>query len=177
MNDSKQLISAVVMQNMLETMSAEIIQANSHKPALIGIRTRGEFIAKRLHRLIESHLKTTVNLGILDVSFYRDDTRAKLKQPIVQSTEIPFDLTDQRIVLVDDVLFTGRSVRAAMDELMDFGRPARIELAVLVDRGHRELPIQADFIGQKVDCPLTSQIRVRLKECDDKDEVVIIAKP
>jgi len=154
----------------------EIIENNrgTQDLALVGIRTRGEFLAKRLAENIFQLEKVRLPLGILDVSFYRDDTRAKLKQPVVQSTEIHFDLTGKNIILVDDVLFTGRSVRAALDEIMDFGRPTRVQVAVLIDRGHREMPIQGDYVGKHVTTVADEEIRVRLKEYDGVDEVVLV---
>lgn len=142
--------------------------------AFIGMRTRGEFLARRMADKIKELEGADIPFGILDVSFYRDDTRARLKQPVVQSTHIPFDLTDKKIILIDDVLYTGRSVRAALDEIMDFGRPAKVELAVLIDRGHRELPIQPNYVGRAVTTFLNEEIRVKMKEQDGVDEVVLI---
>lgn len=166
------------MQRVLHRMAHEIIEKNrgTEKLALIGIRTRGEFLARRIRELVLQISGKQLPLGVMDVSFYRDDTRAKLRQPVVQSTEIGFDLANMNIVLIDDVLFTGRSVRAALDEIMDFGRPARIQLAVLVDRGHRELPIHADFIGASITTQPGETIRVRMTEKDGtKDEVLLVA--
>ncbi len=159
-------------------MAHEMIEKNKGTGhlALIGVRTRGEFLARRLAEKIKAIEGSTLPLGILDVSFYRDDTRAKLKQPQVQSTHIPFDITDKKIILVDDVLYTGRSVRAALDEIMDFGRPAKVELAVLIDRGHRELPIQPDYVGKTVSTAFDEEVKVKMKEQDGLDEVIIVIK-
>lgn len=163
---------------VLHRMAHEIVERNrgTEGLALIGIRTRGEFLARRLHAIISELASTDVPVGVLDVSFYRDDTRAKLHQPVVKSTDIPFDLNDRKVILVDDVLFTGRSVRAGMDEIMDFGRPAQIQLAVLVDRGHRELPIQPDYTGSSLVTSPNEHVEVRMTECDGEDRVLLLEK-
>ncbi len=139
--------------------------------SLIGMRTRGEFIARRLQKNLEAKTGKIFQMGILDVSFYRDDTRSKLKQPVIHSTEIPFDLQDKKIILIDDVVFTGRSVRAALDEIMDYGRPSKIELAVLIDRGGRELPIEPNYVEYRVSLSESQSIRIHLNECDGEDGV------
>lgn len=164
------------LQRVVSRIAREIIEKNrgANNLSIIGMRTRGEFLAKRIAEKIQEYEKVLVKVGILDVSFYRDDTRARLKQPMVQSTEVPFDVNEMNIVLVDDVLFTGRSVRAALDAIMDFGRPNRVELAVLVDRGRRELPIQPDYVGKVVTTSSNEEIRVKMKECDDSDEVLLV---
>jgi pyrimidine operon attenuation protein/uracil phosphoribosyltransferase len=164
------------MNRVVIRMVHEITEKNkgADRMALIGMRTRGEFLARRIAERIKEFEGVDIPLGILDVSFYRDDTRAKLKQPVVRSTHIPFDLTEKKIILIDDVLYTGRSVRAALDEIMDFGRPAKVELAVLIDRGHRELPIQPNYVGKSVTTSLNEEIRVKMKELDDADEVLLI---
>ncbi len=157
----------------IKYLSEKIIQGNAEGANLviIGMRTRGEFIARRIQKLIADKTGREIPLGILDVSFYRDDTRAKLKQPVVQSTQIPFDLTDKRIILADDVIFTGRSVRAALDGIMDFGRPAKIELAVLIDRGGRELPIEPTYLAHKVILRSNEAIKIHLQEFDSDEGV------
>jgi len=156
----------------------EIAQRNSAKNglkdlAIVGIRMRGAHIADRIAVLLKSKYKAEVPLGILDITLYRDDLTTISAQPIVRSTEIGFDLTDRKIVLVDDVLYTGRTIRAAMDELVDFGRPRNIQLAVLVDRGLRELPIQADYSGVSISTTHRQIVEVRMKESDGRDEVVV----
>ena len=140
---------------------------------LVGIRTGGIFLAERLQKKISSIEGQKVPLGVLDVTLYRDDvTKTKKKAPLGK-TSIPFDLTDKKVILIDDVLFTGRTIRAAMDALIDFGRPKMIQLAVLIDRGHRELPIRADYVGKNMPSSLWEAVSVHLLEKNGKDEVVI----
>jgi len=141
--------------------------------AIVGIRRRGEFLAKRIVDEIEKIEGTRVPLGLLDITLYRDDLQSIAKQPIVRGTEILFDVEDCSIVLVDDVLYTGRTVRAALDALIDFGRPHRIWLSVLIDRGHRELPIAADFIGESVNTAADEQVEVKLVEVEEEDSVTV----
>jgi pyrimidine operon attenuation protein / uracil phosphoribosyltransferase len=173
------LLDEADVGRIVTRMAHEMIENNKgiSQLALIGVRTRGEFLARRIAEKISSiEGGGMIPLGILDVSFYRDDTRAKLKQPQVQSTHIPFDITDKKIILIDDVLYTGRSVRAALDEIMDFGRPAKVELAVLIDRGHRELPIQPDYVGKVVTTAFDEEVKVKMREQDGMDEVIIVIK-
>lgn len=172
------LLDEADVGRIVTRMAHEMIEKNKGTEllALIGVRTRGEYLARRLAEKIKSIDGGMLPLGILDVSFYRDDTRAKLKQPQVQSTHIPFDITDKKIILIDDVLYTGRSVRAALDEIMDFGRPAKVELAVLIDRGHRELPIQPDYVGKVVTTAFDEEVKVKMKEQDGVDEVILVIK-
>ena len=141
--------------------------------ALIGIRTRGVTLAERLKQAIKDIEKIEVPMGILDITLYRDDLTSVGAKPVVRQTLIDFDITDKRIVLVDDVFYTGRTIRAAFDALNDFGRPAKIELAVLVDRGHRELPIRADFVGKNVPTGKNQNIEVIFGEAGKPDEVVL----
>ena len=143
--------------------------------ALIGIRTRGVPIARRLAAVLHDIAGTTVSTGVLDITLYRDDLmrHAVGPQPVLRKTDIDFSIDDRRILLVDDVLYTGRTIRAALDALIDFGRPGAIELAVLVDRGHRELPIKADYVGKNVPTSLSESVQVRLAEVEGLDEVVI----
>lgn len=143
--------------------------------AIIGIRSMGEFLAQRLASRLGETLGDPVECGTLDITLYRDDLNDPHGhgQPTVRSTEIPFDINDKIIVLVDDVLYTGRSIRAAMDALIDFGRPRAIRLAVLVDRGHRELPIQADYMACKIDIPADQSVRVELIDVDEADQVIV----
>jgi len=143
---------------------------------LIGIRNRGAYMAKRVADCIMRIEGEGVPVGILDITLYRDDLTLIAAQPVVHKTEIGFDITDKNIVLVDDVLYTGRTVRAALDALIDFGRPKSIQLAVLIDRGHREIPIRTDYVGKNIPTSESETIEVRLEEADGKDEVVIIQK-
>jgi len=143
---------------------------------LVGIRNRGAYLAKRLSDCIGKIDQTKIPVGILDITLYRDDLTLIAAGPVVHKTEIDFDINDKNVVLVDDVLYTGRTVRAALDALIDFGRPKSIQLAVLVDRGHRELPIRADYAGKNIPTSRNETVEVRLEEVDGKDEVVIVEK-
>ncbi|MBN1293955.1 MAG: bifunctional pyr operon transcriptional regulator/uracil phosphoribosyltransferase PyrR, partial [Candidatus Latescibacteria bacterium] len=151
---------------------------NNHGPenlAIVGLQTRGVHIGKRIASIIEGVEKVSIPVGVLDVTMYRDDYRIAMKQPKVRITSIPFEVEGFTIVLVDDVFYTGRTVRSALDAMMDFGRPGRIELAALIDRGHRELPLRADYIGKIVPTDQHEEIRVRMVEEDGKDEVTLVA--
>ena len=143
--------------------------------AIIGIRSRGEVLGQRLTKSLSKKLNADIPCGTLDITLYRDDINDPQgdQQPAVRSTEIPFDISDMTIILVDDVLYTGRSVRAAMDALMSFGRPKAVKLAVLIDRGHRELPIQADFAAETIDIAPEKSIQVHLVETDGSDQVIV----
>src|SRR5207249_10166960 len=143
---------------------------------LVGIQRRGVPLAGRIAQAIAEHEGVQVPVGALDITFYRDDLSLVAQQPLVKGTDLPFDLNESTIVLVDDVLYTGRTIRAAMDALVDFGRPRAIQLAVLVDRGHRELPIRADYVGKNVPTSLEEDVRVRVKELDGEDSVVLARK-
>jgi pyrimidine operon attenuation protein/uracil phosphoribosyltransferase len=144
--------------------------------AIVGIHKRGVPLAKRLTSLISKRWGMSPHLGTLDITLYRDDLSATPAQPIVGTTQIDFDVSGKRVVLVDDVLYTGRTARAAISEIIDFGRPRRIELAVLVDRGHQELPIRADYVGKKIKTTASQMVEVRLKETDGEDKVLLIDK-
>jgi pyrimidine operon attenuation protein/uracil phosphoribosyltransferase len=161
----------------LVRIAHEIVERNRgvDELALIGIRTRGVPIAKRLARAIFDIASEEVPTGALDITLYRDDLMRHQvgPQPVVRRTEIPFSIDDRKILLVDDVLYTGRTIRAALDALIDFGRPRAIQLVVLVDRGHRELPIKADYVGKNLPTSLKQSVQVRLQETDGRDEVVI----
>ena len=146
---------------------------NNQDTALIGIRSRGEFLARRLAKILNETERMSVDVGALDVTLYRDDVSLSASHPIVRVTEIPFDVATRPIVLVDDVLFTGRTIRAAMDALTDLGRPPVLELAVLIDRGHRELPIKADYVGKNIPTAKDEVVQVRLMEVDGVDEVIL----
>ena len=176
--DKANLLDAEAIRRSLVRIAHEIIEHNKgiDRLALIGIRTRGAVLAKRLAREIQSIERHDVPVGALDITLYRDDLSRIAPNPVVRATDIAFDITDTRLVLVDDVLFTGRTIRAALDALTDFGRPIGIQLAVLVDRGHRELPIRADYVGKNIPTSLQERIEVRLQETDGKDEVVISAE-
>lgn len=153
----------------------EIIEKNkgTKNLVLIGIKRRGDFIARRLAERVEKSEGKKIPIGALDITLYRDDLQLVSETPIIESTDIGFDLSKKTIVLVDDVLYTGRTIRAAMEEIFNFGRPKVIELAVLIDRGHRELPIQADFIGKRVPTAKREIVDVYIKEIDEKDSVLI----
>ncbi|GJL78236.1 MAG: bifunctional protein PyrR [Nitrospinaceae bacterium] len=155
----------------------EILEKNkgADNLALVGIRTRGATLSKRLQEKIADIEKVTVDLGVLDITLYRDDIGPGKKNPLLKKTEIPFSIEGRDVVLVDDVLFTGRTIRAAFDALMDFGRPASIQLAVLIDRGHRELPIRPDYVGKNIPTSKNMRVQVQLQEDDrGEDQVVIV---
>lgn len=170
------LINSVDYKRIITRLSHEIIEKNRgiDDLVIIGLRTRGAFIADRISDKIKEIEGTDVPIGYLDVTLYRDDFRTRLKQPDVQVTNIPFQIDEKSIVLVDDVLFTGRTIRAALDALMDYGRPSKIMLAVLIDRGHRELPIKADFVGKNVPTSIGEEVRVKIKEVDEEDGVNLV---
>ncbi len=156
-------------------ISHEVVekQAGTEGLALIGIQRRGVPLARRIAGAIRDHEGVELPVGALDITFYRDDLSLVAQQPLVKGTDLPFDLNGRTVVLVDDVLYTGRTIRAAMDALVDFGRPHAIRLAVLVDRGHRELPIRADHVGKNVPTSREEVVRVHLAEVDDEDGVDI----
>lgn len=160
----------------IRRMAHEIIEKNkgTENLCLVGIQKGGVILANRLATEIHAIGGRLIEVGILDISFYRDDFNTKDEQPIVKKTEIPCTINDKTVVLVDDVLFTGRSIRAAMDALIDFGRPGHIQLAVLIDRGHRELPIKADYAGKNIPTSFNDLIEVQLKENDKNNKVVLI---
>jgi pyrimidine operon attenuation protein/uracil phosphoribosyltransferase len=169
------LMDGAALERALTRMAHEIVEHNPEAESLafIGIRTRGVPLAHRLATKAGSILKRELLVGELDITMHRDDLALRDSPPNVGSSHIMFDVTDKAIVLVDDVLFTGRTIRAAMDEISDFGRPRRIELAILVDRGHRELPIRPDYVGKNVPTAPHERVCVHLRETDGNDEVVI----
>lgn len=161
------------VRRALTRIAHEIIERNkgAENLALIGVHTRGIPLARRLAEKLSSLEGVEVPTGMLDITLYRDDLSEVAQQPIIRETQVPFDLRDRRVILVDDVLYTGRTVRAALDALIDLGRPAGIQLAVLVDRGHRELPIRADYVGKNLPTAASEVVKVKLQETDGVDSV------
>ena len=178
MKIKKELIDSSAMSRAITRIAHEILEKNkgTEDLVLIGIRTRGVPLAERLAARIEEIEGQKLPTGILDITLYRDDLSTVAQQPIVHRTEIPFDITGKKVVLVDDVLYTGRTVRAALDALIDLGRPLQIQLAIMIDRGHRELPIRADFVGKNLPTSKTEVVDVNLKEIDGKDAVLLLEK-
>ena len=172
----KQLMSAEDVRRAITRIAHEIVERNRGVEGLVlvGIRTRGAPLARRLAATIAEFEGQQVPVGTLDIGLYRDDLALR-SRPVIRSSELPVDVDRRNVVLVDDVLFTGRSIRAALDALTDFGRPRLVQLAVMVDRGHRELPIRADYVGKNVPTALREDIQVRLEEADGRDEVVLIS--
>lgn len=179
MNIKAKIIDQQGLNRTVTRLSHEILERNrgSENIILIGMRTRGEFLAKRIQDKIEEIDGKKPILGILDATLYRDDFRTRLKQPEVSVTDITFDITEKDIILIDDVLYTGRTTRAALDALMDLGRPSTIQFCVLVDRGHREMPIRADFIGKNIPTSVNEEVKVKMQEIDDEDAVYLIESP
>ena len=181
----KVLLDAEALSRTLSRIAHEIIEAHPSldEVALVGIQTRGVPLAQRLGRLIEERTGEAPDLGAVDITFYRDDVTVRggeaplAPQPVVRETLLDFPLEGRTVVLVDDVLYTGRTIRAAIDALFDYGRPARVQLAVLVDRGHRELPIRPDYVGKNLPTARTERIQVQLVEVDEVDSVVLLSVP
>lgn len=175
-----QLLDKSDLDRMLDRMAHQIVEAfdpavdDPSRLALIGMQTRGVYLARRLHDRILSTDGIDLPMGVLDATMYRDDFRRRLKQPEIRVTRIPFDITDRHLVLVDDVLYTGRTSRAALDAIMDLGRPASVRLLAVVDRGRRELPICADIVGRYVPTLPGEEVRVRLAEIDDREGVWLV---
>jgi pyrimidine operon attenuation protein/uracil phosphoribosyltransferase len=178
---AKILLDAPAVERTLSRIAHELIERNADPEtlALVGIHTRGVPLARRLRDLIAEQAGTLVDIGAVDITFHRDDVLVRSgggplhPQPVVRGTELDFPLEGKTVVLVDDVLFTGRTIRAAIDALLEYGRPARVQLAVLVDRGHRELPIRPDYVGKNVPTSLSERVRVELAETDEGDRVVL----
>ena len=178
----KILLDEVALERTLSRIAHEIIERNADldRVALVGIHTRGVPLAQRLRRLVEERSGEEVALGTVDITFYRDDVQVRggeaplHAQPLVRSTQLDFPLAGRTCILVDDVLYTGRTIRAAIDALFDYGRPARVQLAVLVDRGHRELPIRPDYVGKNLPTSREERIQVQLLEVDEVDRVLLI---
>ena len=176
MTQYKVVLDGDDMRRTLVRIAHEIVERNSEPEALaiVGIHRRGAILARRLHDLLGDLLETSVPLGEIDISFYRDDLgRRSSEMPVVHASRLDFPLEGRTIVVVDDVLFTGRTVRAAIEALFDYGRPARVQLAVLADRGHRELPFRADFVGKNLPTARSERVNVRVEELDGADEVTI----
>ncbi len=174
----REILNSKDLERAITRIAHEIIERNkgTENLCLVGIQRGGVHLARRLVPQIEAIEGGRIEVGSLDITLYRDDIYSKKTQPVVRKTDITFSITGKKVVLVDDVLFTGRSIRAAMDALIDFGRPANIQLAVLIDRGHRELPIRPDYIGKNMPTHFDDLIEVHLKEENMEDEVILIAK-
>ena len=180
MTEKAMILDEQAIRRALTRVAHEIIEKNKgiDDCVLVGIRTRGIYIANRLAERIAQIEGTTIEVGELDITLYRDDLSVKTAnlEPLVKGSDIPVKIADKKVILVDDVLYTGRTVRAAMDALIDIGRPAAIQLAVLVDRGHRELPVRADFVGKNIPTSSSEKIVVELSEVDGQDKVSIFEK-
>jgi pyrimidine operon attenuation protein/uracil phosphoribosyltransferase len=170
------VLDAAAIERTLTRLAHEILERNrgAESLAIVGIKTRGEFLARRLHRKLEEIEHVRIHIGSIDITLYRDDLQGKLEQPEMKGTDILFSINDRNVILVDDVLYTGRTIRAALDELIDLGRPRTIQLAVLVDRGHRQLPIKADYVGKNVATAVGESIRVHVQEVDGEDDVLLM---
>ncbi len=166
------------VRRALTRIAHEIVERNpgDEVPALVGIHRRGAFLAQRLRVELEELLGAAVPIGDLDIGFYRDDVTSRPEAPVLHASHIDFDVTGRTVVIVDDVLFTGRTVRAAIEALFDYGRPERVQLAVLADRGHRELPIRPDYVGKNLPTALGEHVHVRVQELDGRDEIAIAAQ-
>jgi pyrimidine operon attenuation protein/uracil phosphoribosyltransferase len=177
MNHDKVVLDEDDVRRTLVRIAHEIVEKNAGEPvALVGIHRRGAHLATRLHRLVSELIGADVPLGDIDIAFYRDDVATRPADPTVHSSHLPFNPSDYTVVLVDDVLYTGRTARAGMDALFDYGRPARVQLAVLADRGHRELPIRPDYVGKNLPTARSERVNVRVTEVDGVDEVAIVSK-
>ncbi len=176
MKVKSELMDHQAINRSLQRLTHEILEHNRGiiNLVIVGIRNRGDVLAKRIIESIREIEGHDVALGVLDITLYRDDFQRITDSPVIQDTDIPFDITEKKVVLVDDVLYTGRTIRAALDALIDFGRPAQIQLAVLVDRGHREFPIKADYVGKNIPTSEGEEIQVQLSELDGEDKVLLI---
>ena len=171
-----ELMDEAAMSRALIRISHEIVERNDglDDVAIIGIQKRGVPLAMRIRKLLEEIEGIKVPMGILDITFYRDDLSMLSAHPVVNGTDIPFDVNGKKIILVDDVLYTGRTTRAAIENIFDMGRPANIQLAILIDRGHRQLPFRADYVGKNVPTAITEHIDVEVKEVDGTDRVILL---
>ncbi len=176
MDIKAKIIDSEGLSRTVTRLAHEVIERNSgtSNVVIIGMKTRGDFLAQRIHKKIKEIDNSDLPLGSLDVTLYRDDFRTRLKQPEIGVTSITFDVNEKDILLVDDVLYTGRTARAALDALMDLGRPNTIQLCVLVDRGHRELPIKADFVGKNIPTSINEEVKVKMVEVDEEDAVYLV---
>jgi pyrimidine operon attenuation protein/uracil phosphoribosyltransferase len=176
-SDEKVVLQEEEVQRALTRIAHEIVERNPQPPvpAIVGIHRRGALLARRLHLLLEELLDAEVPLGDLDIGFYRDDVSTRPDAPVLHASHIDFDVTGRTVVIVDDVLYTGRTVRAAIEALFDYGRPERVQLAVLADRGHRELPIRPDYVGKNLPTSRAEHVHVRVTELDGVDEIAIAA--
>ncbi len=169
------VMDAQAIERALRRVAHEVLERNKGTDGLVlvGIRSRGIYIANRLAENIRVIEDVEIPAGVIDITLYRDDLHRSSQQPVVQGTDIRFPIDDSHVLLVDDVLYTGRTIRAALDALMDFGRPRSVQLVVLVDRGHRELPVRADYVGKNIPTALNESVQVRLQESDGRDEVTV----
>ena len=176
MDEMSKIVDNRGLDRILTRISHEILEKNkgSDNLVLIGMRTRGEFLAHRIFNKIKKIDNVELPLGVLDATLYRDDYRTRLKQPEVSVSDITFDINEKDIILIDDVLYTGRTVRSALNALMEFGRPSSIQLFILVDRGHRELPIRADYAGKNIPTSLNQEIKVKMEEIDGEDAIYLV---
>jgi pyrimidine operon attenuation protein / uracil phosphoribosyltransferase len=179
MDNEKTVLHEDELRRALTRIAHEIVERNPGPPApaLVGIHRRGAFLASRLQGLLQELLGASVPLGDLDIGFYRDDVSRRPDAPIVHESHIDFDVSGRTVVIVDDVLYTGRTARAAIEALFDYGRPARVQLAVLADRGHRELPIRPDYVGKNLPTSRDEHVHVRVSELDGLDEIAIGPAP
>lgn len=175
-NEWKQIMDSELISRSISRISYEIVERdrNISRLAIVGIKTGGEFLGRRLQQRIKEIEGTEPPFGVVDITLYRDDILEADSYPTLKGTDLPFSVSGSRIVLVDDVLFTGRTVRAALDAIIDFGRPRRVELAVLVDRGHRELPIRPDYVGKNIPSSYRDSVKVRMAESGSEDAVYFI---
>jgi pyrimidine operon attenuation protein/uracil phosphoribosyltransferase len=178
MANEKIVLDDEEMRRAIARIGHEIVEANddAESLAIVGIHTRGAVLATRVQRHVSTLLDADVPLGDLDISFYRDDVGLRAEAPVVHASHIDFDVTGRTVVIVDDVLYTGRTVRAAIEALFDYGRPDRVQLAVLADRGHRELPFRPDYVGKNLPTAHSDHVQVRVEELDDVDEIVIATR-
>jgi len=176
MNIKSKIIDKEGFNRIITRISHEILEQNkgSENLVLIGMRTRGEFLAKRIREKIKEIDGVELPFGVLDVTLYRDDFRTRMKQPQVSVSDMTFDINEKDIILIDDVLYTGRTVRSALNALMDLGRPRSIQLSILIDRGHRELPIRADYVGKNIPTSLDEEIKVKMEEFDGEDAIYLV---
>jgi pyrimidine operon attenuation protein/uracil phosphoribosyltransferase len=176
MDSEKVVLDGAAMQRTLVRIAHEIAEKNpeTEKLAIVGIHRRGAVLARRIHKLLVADVGHDIPIGDVDISFYRDDVGSRAEQPVVHSSHVEFDVDGLTVVIVDDVLYTGRTVRAAIEALFDYGRPAKVQLAVLADRGHRELPVRSDFVGKNLPTSPDERVNVRVEELDGIDEVRIV---